>query len=185
MNTSRALTWSALLVVFLWAGAAGALTFDATKLLNLELPVPKQEGAAKYLAAGSGGTFRVGAVPAETLLLEVFSMYCPYCQSEAPKVNQLYAATQADPKLAGKVKFLAVGSGNTPYEVEVFQKKFGVKFPMTHDPEFTLEKCSDGRVRTPTFIILKKDGGKDFKVSEVHAGKIENLDAFQAKLAPK
>jgi thiol-disulfide isomerase/thioredoxin len=174
----------AILSVSLCVDRVGALNIDAAKLLELELPVPKQEGAAKYLSAGAGGSFRVGGIPAETLLIEVFSMYCPYCQAEAPKVNKLYGMVEADSKLAGKVKFLAVGSGNTPYEVEMFQKKFSPKFPMAPDPEFALEKCSGDRIRTPTFIILKKDGGKNFVVSEVHSGKIENLDTFFVKLAP-
>jgi thiol-disulfide isomerase/thioredoxin len=162
-----------------------ALTVDASKLSDIQLAVPNQEGAAAYLGAKKGGLFRVGAILADTLLVEVFSMYCPYCQAEAPKVNKLFEMVSADPKLSGRVKFLAIGSGNTPYEVEMFQKKFGVKFPMTPDPDFTLEKCSNDRIRTPTFIILKKRGGKDFEVSDIHAGKIDNLEAFFAKLSPR
>jgi protein-disulfide isomerase len=50
---------------------------------EITLPVPEKAGEREYL--GLTGTSRSDiSIKADLVILEIFSMYCPYCQKEAP-----------------------------------------------------------------------------------------------------
>lgn len=157
-----------------------AVTFRVSedKLATVELPVPKDEGARKYLGVSGRDTFRLSDINAQTVILEIFSMYCPICQAEAPNVNRIYRSIHNDPRLTGTVKVIGVGTGNTPFEVEVFRKKFGIPFPLFPDDNFLIQKVSQDPIRTPTFLILKMEKGQKPRVHKVHVGRIDNASDF-------
>ena len=71
---------------------------------------------------------------------------------------------------------------NTPFEVGVFKKKFGVPFPLIPDEDFSLTKISKQRIRTPTFLVLRLHAGRDAKVVRVHVGGIQDLAGFTKAL---
>lgn len=146
----------------------GAIKFDR----------PQGAEAARYLHLGGSEQFSLRQVKADVLVVEVFSMYCPICQSEAPNVNRLHQLVEGNPALKGKVKLVGVGIGNTPYEVEVFRGKFEVPFPLVADPDSQVQKSSGQLLRTPTFIVLQKRDSSAFGVAKVHVGKIENVEEF-------
>lgn len=154
-----------LVVMAVFMVLAGAGLVSATSppqkgdvLPELNLSVPQDPEHRSYLGVSGQGVFQVPQIKAEVVLVEVFSMYCPACQKEAPHVNELYKMIEADPQTRGRIKLIGVGAGNTPFEVEVFRKKYEVPFPLFADADFAMHR-SLGEVRTPYFIGVRiKDG---------------------------
>jgi len=134
--------------------AAGQGPPPGTLLPELPLPDPRDESARSYLGVTGPSGFTAAAIAADVLLIEIFSMYCPHCQREAPMVNEVFSRIEADPRLRGRVKMIGIGAGNTPFEVDYFRKTYGVRFPLFPDPDFRLHKRL-GEVRTPYFIGVK------------------------------
>jgi peroxiredoxin len=114
-----------------------------------------------------GPAFKLGQVEAKVVIFEVFSMYCPYCQNEAPSINGLYNRI-AERGLEGKIKLIGLGAGNSPYEVDLFKARYGVRFPLLSDSDLTLHTAL-GKVRTPYFIAvtLTPDGQRQVIYSKV------------------
>ena len=105
-------------------------------------------------------------------------MYCPHCQREAPVVNELHGLIEKDASLKKDVKLVGIGIGNTPFEVEVYRKKFKVLFPLFADDSFQLQKVSKDRFRTPTFIVAGIGPRAGLKVLDVHVGPIKDLAKY-------
>lgn len=133
---------------------------------------------AAYLGLPLGVTsFRLSQIEAELVLVEIFSMYCPRCQAVAPKLNRVFERLKASP-LGGSLKFVALGAGNTPFEVDYFCKKYHASMPMFPDTDYSLH-ATFGNVGTPSFFVLRAlPGGKGFKVIFAHEGQPESEDAF-------
>lgn len=124
------------------------------------LPVPESERERSYLGVSGTGTFNIGQIDAEVLLIEVFSFYCPLCQMAAAHVNELYEKIQQDPRLRGRVKLIGIGVTNTAYEVGAYKERYKVPFPLFPDKEVVITEQLGVR-GTPTFIGVKlNDGGR-------------------------
>jgi peroxiredoxin len=104
-------------------------------------------------------------------------MYCPYCQREAPVINDLFDLIERDSKSKGTIKLIGIGAGNSSFEVDVFKKKYGVPFPLFADEDFSIHK-SIGSVRTPYFIVLEIIDGKGIKLRYSQLGGIEGPEHF-------
>ena len=153
-------------------------TVNARILSRIEFETP---GAAKdrnYLGIPGSLVFRLPQIQADVLIIEIFNMYCHYCQKEAPNVNKLYAIIERDPALKGRVKLIGIGAGNTPYEVNLFKKRFKVGFPLLPDPEVAIQKTSKSKFRTPTFLVARKVEGPALEIVQVHIGKLGPLRQF-------
>jgi thiol-disulfide isomerase/thioredoxin len=120
----------------------------------INLPIPKSPAEKSYLGLTGVGSFKIPQIKAKAVIIEIFSMYCPYCQKDAPGVNELYTLIENDPDLKNKVKLIGIGAGNTPFEVGVYKKTYAVPFPLFPDQDFTIHKAC-GEVRTPYFIVVK------------------------------
>jgi thiol-disulfide isomerase/thioredoxin len=120
----------------------------------INLPIPKSPAEKSYLGLSGGGSFKIPQIKAKAVIIEIFSMYCPYCQKDAPGINELYHLIENDPDLKKNVKLIGIGAGNTPFEVGVYQKTYAVPFPLFPDQDFTIHKAC-GEVRTPYFIVVK------------------------------
>jgi thiol-disulfide isomerase/thioredoxin len=149
---------------------------------RLEFPMPESEAGKRYLGLSGDDKFTLSQIRARTVILEIFSMYCPICQGEAPTVNELHRLIEKDVRLKGKVKVVGIGTGNTPFEVDVFRKKYDIRFPLFADEGFLMQKTSEDRIRTPTFLTLKIELGKDPIVQDVHVGKLGSPRKFLESL---
>src|SRR5512145_3150047 len=126
-------------------------------LPEMKLPKPADSSDLKYLGIAGSGVFSADQVKAQALIIQIFSMYCPYCQKDAPNVNRLYGLMEDNPNLKGKIKIIGIGAGNSLFEVGVFKKKYNVAFPLIPDADFKIHKMV-GEVRTPYFIVVKLNG---------------------------
>jgi thiol-disulfide isomerase/thioredoxin len=166
-----------LIVLFGWGGVALAQPPVGGQLPDFTLSAPKDGGEKGYLGLSwLSRSFRIPELKAKAVIVEIFSMYCPYCQAEAPKMNQLYQRIEGNQALKGKVKVIGIGVGNSPYEVDVFRKKYGVAFPLFPDGDFQIHKIL-GEARTPYFIVVKIDGGSHSVVYS-KLGAFETVDGF-------
>jgi peroxiredoxin len=115
------------------------------------------------------------------VIIEIFSMYCPYCQKEAPNVNKLYDKIQANPNLKSKIRLVGIGVGNSAYEVDVFRKKYNVQFPLYSDGDFNIHKKL-GEPRTPYFIGVKINPDGSHRIFHSKLGEFGDVDAFLAEM---
>jgi thiol-disulfide isomerase/thioredoxin len=143
----------------------------------IKLPIPKSPEAKNYLGLKGEGSFTIPQIKAKVVLIEIFSMYCPYCQNEAPRVNELYNAIENNPDLKGKIKIIGIGAGNTPMEVDVFRKKFQIAFPLFPDVDYSIHKVC-GEVRTPYFIGIKVNEDGSDEVIYSRLGALQEINQF-------
>lgn len=165
----------AVLVAGTSAAAAGAPRVGG-EFPAVEIPMPKDRAGMDYLGFQRGQSFQLSRVKADVVIVEVLSMYCPYCQTEAPKVNRLYEMIESDPDLKGRVKIIGIAAGNTPLEAQMFQDKFSVPFPVIPDGDFVLHKAL-GEVRTPYFLGVRIEDGAA-RVVYSRLGSIEDPESF-------
>lgn len=147
---------------------------------ELELLKPNNPAELKYLGLSGSGLFKVNQIKAEVVIIEIFSMYCPYCQEEAPHVNKLYTSIETNPALRNKIKIIGIGINNSLFETDIFKKKYKVEFPLMPDGDFKLHKIM-GEVRTPYFIVVNLKGGST-EVIYSRLGALEDNNLFLAQI---
>jgi len=168
------------LTLVLWAPttiATGVPPAKGAQLPKADLPVPNDPAERLYLGLAETGSFQIPEIKAKVVIIEIFSMYCPYCQRETPEVNKLYQAIEGDPDLRGKIKIIGIGVGNSQFEVGVFSENYKVPFPLFQDENFSLHKCF-GETRTPYFIAIQIDEGGSHKVIYSKLGGTQGAEQF-------
>lgn len=166
-----------LLLLPIFLRAEPAPPAEGGKIPDIRLAIPTDPGYRTYLGIQGEGTFSLPQIKASVVIVEIFSMYCPHCQKEAPNVNSLYAKIQSHDKFKDKVKLVGIGVGNSPFEVAYFKKTYDIQFPLFSDGDFIIHKQL-GEVRTPYFIGFKnhKDGSHTVFYSK--PGAIADYGAF-------
>ena len=172
-----AVVWGVMLCMALTLGAASAPPAENENLPNIVLTVPANPDHRAYLGLGAEARFTIPQIKADLVIIEIFSMYCPHCQREAPRVNQLYEAIQADATLKERVRLIGIGVGNSPFEVQVFKQKYNIPFPLFSDADFAIHQML-GEVRTPYFIGVRINGDGSHSVTYSRLGGFEDPAAF-------
>ncbi|GAB6039122.1 TlpA disulfide reductase family protein [Fundidesulfovibrio butyratiphilus] len=143
---------------------------------ELNLAGPLAADQAKMLGVKAGQErYALSDIQAKALILVVYSMYCPYCQQEGPRLVALHELI-ASRGLEGKVGLVGLAAGNSPYEVNLYREKYGVGFPLFPDKDFAAYKAL-GQVGTPFFYVFKRQG-KGFVVSGAILGSMESPQAL-------
>ncbi|SDB21104.1 AhpC/TSA family protein [Desulfonatronum thiosulfatophilum] len=149
-------------------------------LPDLTLPVQDVQEHGEYLGLPDGAkTFSLSDIDGKAVMIQIFSMYCPICQKEAPAVNALYAAI-AEKGLADEVKILGIGAGNSQMEVQFFRDRYDIPFPLITDPDYVLHKAFAG-VGTPYFVLVQPEGeapNVKHVVRLSHLGSFDDPDSF-------
>ena len=141
------------------------------------LQLPSDPVLRHYLGVKEGDTFTVDDMVSEVVVVEIFNMYCPFCQREAPHVNELFTLLDRRDDLNRRLKIIGIGVGNSNFEVDYYRRSYSVEFPLFADKEFKIyEKV--GKVRTPCFFILKRDAHRRFRVVFVHSGGFKTPESF-------
>lgn len=143
----------------------------------INLPIPKNPEERNYLGLSGSGSFKIPQIKAKVVIIEIFSMYCPYCQKDAPGVNELFRLIENNPDIKNKIKLIGIGAGNSPYEVEVFKKTYTVPFPLFPDRDFTIHKVC-GEVRTPYFMVVKINDDGTHQIVHNQLGNYPGAEPF-------
>ncbi|MGZ3567830.1 MAG: peroxiredoxin family protein [Syntrophales bacterium] len=136
------------------APAANKPPEKGEQLPVINLPIPKNSDERNYLGLSGTGLFKIPQIKSKVIIIEIFSMYCPYCQKDAPGVNELYRLIENNADIKDKIKLIGLGAGNSSYEVGVYKNNYSVPFPLFPDKDFEIHKAC-GEVRTPYFIVVR------------------------------
>lgn len=140
----------------------GTLTPEQAEELGIENPGP---------------AIHLNDIKAQVLILEVFSMYCPHCQAEAPLTLELYELI-AEKGLADQVKMIGLGAGNSQSEVDIFRNKYGLPFALFTDYDLVAHQAC-GAVGTPYFyVLLREPGQENYTVVISSLGRRDSAQAF-------
>ncbi len=141
------------------------------------LPIPKSPAEKAYLGLSGDGFFKIPQIKAKVVIVEIYSMYCPYCQKDARGINELYQRIEKSPDLKNKIKLIGIGAGNTPFEVETYKKTYQVPFPLFPDKDFAIHKAC-GEVRTPYFIVAKINDDGTHQIVHAQLGNYPGAEPF-------
>ena len=143
----------------------------------IELPVPQDGRLQEYLSVSGAGLFSVDQIKADIVIIKLFSVYCPLCHKDAPKMNQLYAKIESNAELKGRLKLIAIGAGNSVQQVAQFREEYGLKFPVFADGDASIHKRL-GSVKFPYYMGVKLDGDHSARIFYARLGQIKDTDTF-------
>ncbi len=143
----------------------------------INLQVPKDPAEKMYLGLSGSGFFRIPQIKAQAVVIKIFNLYCPVCQSTAAAMTELYHQIENNPNFKNRIKLIGIGAGNSPLEVEVFKETYKVPFPIFADEDFRIHKVL-GEVRTPFFVALKMEKDGSHEIVHTHLGGLTNARAF-------
>jgi peroxiredoxin len=143
----------------------------------IELPAPQEERLQEYLGVSGAGLFSVNQIKADIVIIKLFSVYCPLCHKDAPKMNQLYAKIESSPELKGRLKLIAIGAGNSVQQVAQFKEEYGLTFPVFADGDGSIHRQL-GSVKFPYYMGVKFDGDHNTRIFYARLGQIQDTDTF-------
>jgi peroxiredoxin len=151
---------------------------------DIRLTAPDAADHREYLGITDQAAFSLSEIQADVIIVEIFSMYCPICQKEAGRVNELYEQIQSNSLYRDKIRLIGIGAGNSEYEVSVFRDNYSIPFPLFPDGDFAIHKKL-GETRTPYFFAIKRKEDGSGKVIFAQLGGFKNADRFLDTIAGK
>jgi thiol-disulfide isomerase/thioredoxin len=149
---------------------------------DITFSAPEKTSEKEYLGLSAKDSFKLSEIKADVVIVEIFSMYCPYCQKEAPIVNNLYNLIRSKPELSDRIKIVGIGANNSLYEVNYFKDQYKIQFPLFPDKSLIihekLEKLVNEKIRTPYFFVIKKNPDGSNKIIYSKVGSIQSPDQF-------
>ncbi len=146
-------------------------------LPDIELPVPQDGRLQEYLGVSGAGLFSVDQIKADIVIIKLFSVYCPLCHKDAPKMNQLYAKIESSAELKGRLKLIAIGGDNSVQQVTQFKEEYDLKFPVFADGSGSIHRQL-GSVKFPYYMGVKLDGRHNARIFYARLGQIQDVDTF-------
>ena len=159
------------------AFAASSAPVKGGRLPMISLPIPKNSYEKSYLGLSGEGSFKIPQIKANGVLIKIFNLYCPICQSTAATMAELYRQIEHNPDLKDKIKLIGIGAGNNLLEIEVFKQNHNIPFPIFPDENFKIHQAL-GEVRTPFYIAIKMDGDGSNVIIHTHLGGLTDARAF-------
>jgi len=157
--------------------AAGPTPVKGGTLPSILFPIPGDSDEKIYLGLSGEGFFEIPQIKAEGVLIKVFNIYCPVCQSTALAMAKLYRQIENNPDLKNKIKLIGIGAGNTPTEIEFFRQTHNIPFPIFPDEDFAIHN-SLGQVRIPSFIAIRMEKDGSHKIVYTHLGGLGDTTLF-------
>jgi thiol-disulfide isomerase/thioredoxin len=158
----------------------GVLAEEVMPVVSLTLPDKQSHIDYLGIDGSPGETFSIADIKTDILLIELFSMYCPYCQAEAPLVNELYDIANAQEEEKGiRIRLIGLGASNTQFEVDHFRDTYKVPFPLFPDKDLSMYKKFGGE-GTPGFIACLFKEGEQPVIIVRQSGGFDTAEEFLA-----
>lgn len=152
-------------------------------LPSLTLMTAGNDNYRTYLGLSDsiGESFTLDEIQADILLIELFSMYCPFCQKEAPLVNELFKKMGALSDKGLIVKIIGLGASNSQFEVDHFRETYDVAFPVFPDKDMSMYNALKG-AGTPGFLGVRLKEGESGTIVLRNSGGFYSSDDFLKEL---
>lgn len=147
----------------------------------IELPVPQVGRLQEYLGISGTGIFSVDQIKADVVIIKLFSVYCPLCHEDAPKMNQFYDMIENSADLRGRLKLIAIGAGNSARQVAQFKGEYNLKFPVFSDENGVIHRKL-GSVKFPYYIGVRLKKDDTARIFYARLGQISNSETFLASM---
>jgi len=157
--------------------AAGSTPVKGTTLPTIRLPIPGDPDDKTYLGLSGEGFFEIPQIKAQGVLIKIFNIYCPICQSSALAMAKLYRQIENNPDLKNKIKLIGIGAGNTPAEIEVFKQTNNIPLPIFSDEDLAIHNLL-GEIRIPSFIAIRMEEDGSHKIVHTHLGGLTDPTLF-------
>jgi len=146
-------------------------------LSQVSLPQPAEAQSRAYLGLTDiQSLFSLADIKAEVIVIEIFDMYCAYCQKAAPTVNQFYYLIEKR-GYADRIKLLGVGKLNSQFEINTFRDEYGLEFPIFPDPQRKIVGQLPHDV-TPYFYIIQRQPDGSLRVLQRQRGGFPTAEEF-------
>jgi thiol-disulfide isomerase/thioredoxin len=149
--------------------AEGSFPVKGGNLPGIRLPIPKDSNEKEYLGLSGDGFFKIPQIKSKGVLIKIFNLYCPICQSTVAAMAEIYRQIENNRDLRGKLKLIGIGAGNSLLEIEFFKHNYNVPFPIFPDENFRIYQTL-GEVRIPFFIAVRIEGDRPPEIVETHLG---------------
>ena len=144
---------------------------------DILLPVPQSDLHRNYLGLSGSEKFFLEEIKTRFLIIEIYTMYWPICQREAPSVKKLYETIQAHNLAKDDIKLIGIGVQNDSYEIEFYRDRYKIPFPLFEDKELDIHEKIGGPA-TPFFIVVALNGQGKNTVIHTLLGGFESPEIF-------